>query len=340
MADFGVALLWDESFIWGVVTRRALDEAGLPFRLVRASDVREGRLSGYRALLVPGGWASNKIKALGESGKTRIRQFVADGGTYIGLCGGAGLATRQGLSLVDVERVSTDRRVPSFNGRIRIALIDSPLWEGVTDPVFYAWWPSQFRVGKEISILARYEEALSDAFSSDLNVGDVQAAQGWENLESYYGINLDPARMRGEPAVLSGRFGQGRVLLSLLHFDMPGDRNGLTVLRNLWRLWEEEDSPEGRERGKALAETLLSSFAAIRPSLQSLIRDIQEAVDGLIDFGIRNFLWFWRNSFMLQWKRGVRGLEYCTLKVLADEIAKTITLGLKADREDRFHEPR
>jgi putative intracellular protease/amidase len=323
-----VALLWDESFIWGVVTRRALNEVGLPFRLVRASDVREGRLSGYRALLVPGGWASNKIKALGESGKTRIRQFVADGGTYIGLCGGAGLATRQGLSLVDVERVPTDRRVPSFNGRIRIALIDSPLWEGVTDPVFYAWWPSQFRVGKEISILARYDEALFDAFSSDLNVGDVQAAQGWDDLESYYGINLDPARMRGEPAVLSGRFGQGRVLLSLLHFDMPGDQNGLAVLKNLWRLWGgEEDSPEGRECGKAFAETPLSSLATIRPSLQSLIRDIQEAVDGLIDFGIRNFLWFWRNSFMLQWKRGVRGLEYCTLKVLADEIAKAITWG-------------
>ena len=160
-----------------------------------------------------------------------------------------------------------------------------------------------------------------------LNVGDIRAAQGWEDLESYYGINLDPARMRGEPAVLSGRFGQGRVLLSLLHFDMPGDRNGLTVLRNLWKLWEEEDSPEGRECGKAFTETPLPSLVTVRPSPQSLIRDIQEAVDGLIDLGIRNFLWFWRNSFMLQWKRGVRGLEYCTLKVLADEIAKAITSG-------------
>ena len=324
----GFAVLWDESFIWGIVAYKSLREAGIPFRLISARDIRGGALSDYSALLVPGGWASNKIKALGESGVIRVREFVAEGGTYIGLCGGAGLATSQGLGLLNVERVPRDRRVPSFNGRIRLVLTECALWERIEDPVFYAWWPSQIRAGREISVLARYGEALSDAFSSDLNVGDTLAAGGWDELEKDYGINLDPGRMRDEPAVVSGRFGRGTVLLSLLHFDMPGDPNGLTVLRNLWRLYGEENRLEGNKGGSASSsQARRPALVAVRPSLRRLMKDISEAVDGLIDQGIRNFLWFWRNPFMLQWKRGVRGLEYCTIKVLADEIERAILYG-------------
>ena len=38
------ALLWDESFLCGVMAWRALKEAGLPFDLLRAEDIREGGL--------------------------------------------------------------------------------------------------------------------------------------------------------------------------------------------------------------------------------------------------------------------------------------------------------
>ena len=34
------AILWDESFIWGLMARRALMEAGLPFDLIRSDDIR------------------------------------------------------------------------------------------------------------------------------------------------------------------------------------------------------------------------------------------------------------------------------------------------------------
>jgi hypothetical protein len=56
-----------------------------------------------------------------------------------------------------------------------------------------------------------------------------------------------------------------------------------------------------------------------------LLEEMKEAVDGLIELGVRNFLWFPRNPFMLQWRRGVRGLEYWSLKVLMDEIAELIS---------------
>ncbi|HET7319008.1 MAG TPA: hypothetical protein VFK23_07740, partial [Nitrospirota bacterium] len=54
------ALLWDESFLWGVMARKALHARGLAFDMIRAKDVRDGRLHDYSLLFVPGGWASNK----------------------------------------------------------------------------------------------------------------------------------------------------------------------------------------------------------------------------------------------------------------------------------------
>lgn len=293
---------------------RALEAAGLPFRLLRAGDIRAGALEGLSALFVPGGWAANKLKALGPAGAARIRLFVEQGGTYIGLCGGAGLATTDGLGLIRVARRPTGQRVPSFSGRIGLALSDDPLWDGVIDPVFHAWWPSQLSVGADVSVLAAYGEALPDAFSADLNVGDTIFAGGWEELERAYGINLDPARMRGEPSVVRGLYGRGSVLLSLVHFDAPGDANGLTVLGNLWKLY-------GGARGASKARK-----GAARPlqpvsPLSRAMEEIRGAVDGLVDLGFRNFLWFRQGPSMLQWRRGVRGLEYWSLKVLADEIA-------------------
>ncbi len=310
-----VALLWDESFLWGVMAYKALRGAGLRFRLIRAADIGAGGLSDCSALLVPGGWASNKIKALGEPGIAGIRQFVNEGGMYVGFCGGAGLATRDGIGLLDAGRTPTGRRVPSFSGRVRLKLRRDPLWDGIGDPVFHAWWPSQLVVGEGVDLLATYGEALADAFSSDLNVGDVLDAGGWEKLEEYYGINLDPRRMLDQPSVVRGTYGRGTVLLSLIHFDSPGDPNGARVLRNLWSMCGWGGTPERAKDGASRRKAPCSASLCAA-------HDLKEKVDGLIDLGVRNFLWFRQNPFLLQWRRGVRGLEYCTLKVMMDELTQ------------------
>jgi cobyrinic acid a,c-diamide synthase len=99
LSEKRVALLWDESFLWGLMAFNALKTASLPFELIRAEDIRNGALAGYAVLFVPGGWASNKLKALGDKGIGAIRDFVAEGGHYLGFCGGAGLATQDGIGL-------------------------------------------------------------------------------------------------------------------------------------------------------------------------------------------------------------------------------------------------
>ena len=313
------ALLWDESLLWGLMAWRALREAGLPFDLLRSEDVRRGALSRYRMIFVPGGWASNKMSALGDQGMAEIRRFVAGGGNYLGICGGAGIATESGLGLLPITRKSPRERVPSFSGPIRLSCTGHAMWQGIETPIFFVWWPSQFQVDDPaIKVLATYEEAQAGAFSSDINMVD-GATLGWSELERRYGILLDPSRLRGEPGVLEGSFGRGRVILSLVHFDTPGDRAGAAVLRNLWDLLapcRPSDFPMGgkREPGRSLQ--------GVPGNLLESLDEIQAAVTDLIATGERNFLWYRRNPLLLQWRRGVRGLEYSTLAAMIGEIKR------------------
>lgn len=312
-----IAFLWDESFLWALMAFKKLSILRLSFELIRSEDIKKGILKNYELLFVPGGWASNKLKALGSEGIEEIKRFVYNGGNYFGICGGAGLATSEGIGLLNIKRKLSRERVPSFSGRIRVNLKEHTLWKNIEErePVFYAWWPSQFVLNdSSIEILATFSDAMPDAFSSDLCTGDVMI--NWDELERLYGINLDPARLKNEPAVVEGRFGKGKVLLSLLHFDTPEDKTGSEVLKNIWQYLSSFNEginqvviPSRRSEGTGLSRGYFS---------QALL----DCFSGIIDFGIRNFLWFWRTPMLLQWRRGVRGLEYCTLYIMAKELAE------------------
>jgi hypothetical protein len=315
------ALLWDESLVWGLMAYQALTEAGLPFDLLRSDEIRGGALSRYRMLYVPGGWASQKLFALEDRGKKEIRRFVEEGGSYLGICGGAGMATEDGMCLLPIQRKPSTERVPSVSGPVRLSLAGHRIWQGVDRPIFFSWWPSQFRSADQgTRVLACYEELLPDAFSSDISVADGRV-MGWPALETRYGILLDPARLHGEPAVLEGHCGRGNVLLSLVHFDTPGDRNGAAVLRNLWDYLASGWSSESRVRKARSRMRPLPDSAEFR----DVIGGINTTIADLISTGSRNFLWYWRNPLLLQWRRGVRGLEYGTLAVMMEEIGKRLS---------------
>ncbi|WP_448339553.1 BPL-N domain-containing protein [Desulfovibrio piger] len=88
---------------------RALCALGLPCRLVKGQDIANGALfrkpcpqgtpgkerGAAPLLLVPGGNARLKARALGEKGRQAVRDYLAEGGRYLGFCGGAGLALSQ-----------------------------------------------------------------------------------------------------------------------------------------------------------------------------------------------------------------------------------------------------
>ena len=319
-----IAFLWDESFLWGLMAYRALKSACLPFELVRSEDIGKGILAQYKLLFVPGGWASNKIKTLGSDGIIKIKEFVRNGGNYLGFCGGAGLATLDGIGLLNISRKPTRERVPSFSGRIGLNLSEHTMWQGIAEPVFHSWWPSQFLTApRDTRVVASYGQSLPDSFSSDLNVGDTVRYSNWSDKEKQYGINLNPDRLLNDPAVVEGTYGEGKVLLSLIHFDTPGDKNGSVVLKNIWRYLACTEKADENPQTRGYGDT---EIPAPRPGCEAseLFAELEAAVSELIALGQRNFLWFWRNPMLLQWQRGVRGLEYCTLYVLIKETSELI----------------
>ncbi len=327
------AILWDEAFLWGLMAWQGCSNAGLPFDLLRSAEIRRGALAGYQMLFVPGGWASNKLKALGDKGASEIRRFVADGGSYLGICGGAGLATEDELGLLPVRRKPQTERVPSFSGPIALCCSDHGILSNVKTPLFHAWWPSQFCItGPEVKVLATYGEAGADAFSSDIQVADGMII-GWRELEKRYGIFLDPSRLRGEPAVMEGRFGRGKVILSLIHFDTPGEKDSAIVLQNIWNYLAPETFLRHREQAR---QEMPPRLPVITPNIISGMKEVESAVAELITVGTRNFLWSRRNPLLLQWRRGIRGLEYSTLAAMIGHIIKYLDLPCEQSSNGRL----
>jgi hypothetical protein len=323
-----VALLWDKSFLWGYLAVTTLRDLGFSFDLLSAEAIQNKGLDSYQLLIVPGGWASLKSDELGAVGREEIRRYVSRGGGYLGLCGGAGLALQvdDGLSLLPVRRKPMAERLPNFSGTIRVCRTSThSLWWGLQDEVsFQVWWPSEFELVEpdRIQVLGRYGIPENDFFVSDLKVCDIEdAGLDWEKLERDYQIKLDPARLLDEPAVLEGKYGKGRVLLSYPHLETPGDSAGNMALFNIWydlldtSVFCSSPAPDGVNLGRV-----------IQLDAERLERAQEMALEAeqLVALGESYDLWTWRNPWLLQWRRGILGAEFGTVLVLLQGLAKEL----------------
>ncbi len=76
---------------------------------ITPEDIRAGLLTNYDVVIFAGGSGSKQAEAIEESGREQIKQFVANGGGYIGICAGAYLATSGypwSLGIVNAKTVS------------------------------------------------------------------------------------------------------------------------------------------------------------------------------------------------------------------------------------------
>jgi len=219
-----VFVLWDESHLWGVLVLRALRALGIAHQILRATDISEGALSGKcGVLIVPGGWARGRALRLGPGGMAAVCDFVQQGGSYLGFCGGAGLALTsprpgESLGLCSWGRMGFAGRLQHFlSGHVRLSRAEGE----IPAPV---WWPAQFApgpAGDGVEVLATYAGLTDDFWVADLNLSLLpeETLTDWENL---YGLKIRPDFLTGRPAVITGQYGQGRYLLSYPHLETPG----------------------------------------------------------------------------------------------------------------------
>lgn len=73
----------------------ALNELEIPFIEIDEDDIKEGKLNDCSVLIIPGGYTEEYVNYLSKEGFDAIREFVFNGGGYIGICAGAYLAAEQ-----------------------------------------------------------------------------------------------------------------------------------------------------------------------------------------------------------------------------------------------------
>jgi len=165
---------------------------GLETDVVRSFEIRGGVLSRMDVVVFMGGSGSRQGEALRPEGRQSVRDFVAAGGGYVGVCAGAYLAL-QGeeeffkLAIVSARNLSGDfwkRGVAATTVRagkraFRLHFANGPVFEPV-----------------EVDGLPPYVTLAT--YESDL-------------YASRHGT--EPGQMPGTPAILAASYGKGRILL-------------------------------------------------------------------------------------------------------------------------------
>ncbi len=321
-----IGVLWDDSHLWGYLLLNALESAGLPFCLLKAQDINQS-LTGCKLLLTPGGAARQKALSLGRAGKKAVLNFVANGGFYVGFCGGAGLALsgwegalglcpwgRASLHVANGEKNAAEKQAEHLQH-----LLSGHVWlnrtrhdgsarlngggkaESLLAPV---WWPSRFEedTAGDVRVLARYQSAGPDFFVADIPYASLPEGTltDWENL---FGVRLVPSFFDAKPCVIEGDYGKGHYLLSYSHLETPA-----SPAANAW-LWEilgAGNLPPLPLWDPGKAETIWDA-----PELNWA----QEKLDTLLNLGLESGLFFPRASWLLGWKTGVPGPAFNGLRL-------------------------
>lgn len=325
-----IRILWDGAHIWGLMARRALRGLGLPARLVKAQEITQGALSGKpgrgrtRLLLVPGGSAREKGRALGQDGAAALRAWLAGGGAYLGFCGGAGLALSEGggLAICPWRRAPYASRLQHLvSGHLRASLATggdlSPAAAPSADlPV---WWPGRFAAepAPGIDVLARAEGPGADAWLADLPLSGLpgRLMRRWREE----GL-LDLSYLRGQPLVISGSYGRGRYLLSYSHLETPGSPAAnawlARILGNLAGLEPAGAVPEWRPLAAPADFAVWEDGAVLAEALEG-VRDI-------FRLGVRLRLMFRRTPWLWGWRKNFHGMSCNNLHLALCELAETV----------------
>lgn len=332
MSSQSLYILWDESQIWGLLSWRGALGLGLPYRLIRAQEIRQGLLSDKppAMLLVPGGTARLKSEALAPEGMQAIRNYVAGGGHYLGFCGGAGLGLtpgqgkeNDGLGLCPWSRGAYTDRIQHFmSGHLhaRFPKLDDKLsppeecQDKLDAALLPVWWPGRFSpepaegaspLAGAATVLAVYGAPAEDFWLADLptRLLPPDAYSDWQNL---YGVSLSPEFLDGQPCLVHGAYGKGSYTLSYSHLETPH-----SPFANAWlaKITEELGGfkPSAREVPAWHLDEQNVAWA------DSGLLTCRHLVRGLIDTGLEHNLLFRRNDWLYGWRSGMPGLQLTSL---------------------------
>ncbi|KAF1076783.1 BPL-N domain-containing protein [Halodesulfovibrio sp. MK-HDV] len=310
-----IYILWDESHLWGLLVWRALEAMKLPYCIVRGEEIAQGLLSCNppALLLAPGGNARLKADALGSKGIEEIRKYVANGGKYLGFCGGAGLGLtgQNGLNLCPWERAKFTNRLQHFvSGHLHssIGTHISHSADLVPDnfpekPDLPVWWPARFspKENTDVEILASYETPSDDFWIADLPLNTLPPGT-FNEWEALYDLKLRPEFLKGQPCILTGKYGEGRYVLSYTHLETPNSPDA-----NAWLAHIIKTLTDGAVTAEQTLVTDWNPSEEIPQWTDEKLLEAKGIFDDIVTIGKNHCLFFERNSWLIGWRAGIPG---------------------------------
>lgn len=166
---------------------------GFSLTVTVPSDIRAGALDEHDVVVFMGGSGTVQGRNLEDEGKRRVRDFVARGGGYIGVCAGAYLAL-QGEDEFHKLRIVAGRNLTGDAWQRGIAGLEVEAPKRPRFKLFYAngpiFAPVEVPELRPYASLARF---VGEIYKQSKGTG--------------------PGEMPGTPAITASSFGAGRVLL-------------------------------------------------------------------------------------------------------------------------------
>ncbi|MEC5128177.1 BPL-N domain-containing protein [Verrucomicrobiales bacterium BCK34] len=180
-------------------------------RIIGPAEVQNNAITQFDVLIFPGGSGGKQAAALGERGRENVRDFVRNGGSYLGICAGCYLACENfswSLKILDAKTKSSKWR----RGKEVLEL-------GFTN------------TGKEIMKIEADHAPVKYQNGPVMEAAESPDIPDFETLAIFnteVALNETPKGIqKGSPAILAGHFGKGRVIGISPH---PEQTEGLTHL--------------------------------------------------------------------------------------------------------------
>jgi glutamine amidotransferase-like uncharacterized protein len=199
-------------------------DQGFHCERIRPQQIREGKLSEFQVLIMPGGSASRQAEMLEDSGRAAIRSFVKEGGSYVGICAGSYLASTNyawSLRLINArvwDRAHWARGTGTASLRLtRLGQASFAVSEPVVE-VYYGQGP-----------------LLLPANDPELPRYEVLASYHSEVVQGGAPVGV----MQGTHAIIRGTYGRGRVICFSPHPEKETGPRQMITSGVLWSVGRE-----------------------------------------------------------------------------------------------------
>ena len=240
------------------------DSPDMSLTLVDGAAVRSGALKGHDLFIMPGGSSSNEYNSLGLDGVAKMKDFIREGGGYVGTCAGCCL-------LMDGPKRA---HVMPWNTL------------GAEPDLFYPQVKVNEAGAKALGVKAgnhklRYHGGPLMRMTTNTIEG--ASFELWGTLDSectYQGRLDNKKRMHGAAVILGGTYGKGRVFVTSMHPEYYEATYYFVVSAIRWVTGREVRIPRPqRRRGELSVGYVLGSVKGIRDAENVLEMAALDGVD-------------------------------------------------------------